>query len=108
MTMLKWNYPRRNSMSTVDLHWRGERRAGLYWGWFSPDRFRYTGLSFPEDLIPLRDLSAKWFEAFRSLGRLPEFAGRSVSGRLYRTWRHALLYHEEGLRQLRDIAQREA
>ncbi len=108
MTMLKWNYPRRNSMSTVDLNWRGTRRTELYWGWFVPDSFRYVGLSFPQDLIPLRDLSAKWFEAFQSLGQLREFAGRSVSGRLYRTWGYALLYHAEGLRQLKVIAEREA
>jgi hypothetical protein len=79
----------------------------LYWGWFVPDRIRYGGLSFPDDLIPLRDLSARWFNAFQSLGTLREFAGRSVSGRLYRTWRHALLYHVEGLRLLKTIADEE-
>lgn len=102
-TMLEWNYPRRVALPTDERKWRNARQNDLYWGWFRPDRLRYDGLQFPEVLTPLRDLSAKWFNAFRSLSTLNEFSDRDAAGRLYRSWTHALLYHLDGLRQLRDL-----
>lgn len=105
MTMLKWHYPRRLArLPDVDFRWCGARRKDLYWGWFVPDKIRYDGLSFPEVLRPLQHFSTQWFNAFRSLSRRPELASRNVSGRLYRTWSQALMYHEDGLRQIRDSA----
>jgi hypothetical protein len=106
MILLKWNYPRRlvKKPGKVEGDWVYSRRKDIYWGWFSPDEIHYEGLSFPEALKPLRDISTKWFNAFRSLSQYtqyPEFAHRDVSGRLYRTWNHALLYHVEGLRQVK-------
>ncbi len=103
-TVLKWHYPRRLSdLGRVDGGWARERRKDLYWGWFVPDKIRFNGLSFPDVLKPLRDISTGWFNAFRSLSQYPEFAGRDISGRLYRTWDHALLYHVDGLRQIKDV-----
>lgn len=101
LTMLKWNYPRRFRLDGMDWIWAKSRRGELYWGWFVPDKIRFGGLSFPNVLKPLRDISTMWFNAFRSVSQYPELAGRNVSGRLYRTWDHALLYHVEGLRQIR-------
>jgi hypothetical protein len=102
ITMLRWHYPRRVvGLEGPDLPWVGERRKDLYWGWFVPDRIRYEGLSYPDDLRPLRDLKTQWFNAFQSLGREPALARRRVSGRLYRSWDHAQLYHVDGLRQIR-------
>jgi hypothetical protein len=101
-TILKWNYPRRYRLHGLDWQWVRGRVDNLYWGWLVPDRIRYDGLSLPEVLRPLRDLSTLWFNTFRGLSQYPEFAARNVSGRLYRTWEHALLYHVEGLRQIRE------
>ncbi len=103
-TMLEWNYPRRYKLPGGEHRWARQRQEDLYWGWFAPDRIRYEGLQFPESLAPLRDLSAKWFDAFQSLGLLPPFASRHVSGRLYRTWDHAHRYHVAGLRRLQAVA----
>lgn len=100
--LLKWNYPRRYALMGVDLRWVRDRVNDLYWGWFRPHRLRFEGLLFPEELRPIRDISTSWAGAFRGLARLREFATRNVSGRLYRTRRHALLYHAEGLRQIRE------
>jgi len=103
-TVLKWHYPRRVSqLGSIDGGWARERRKDLYWGWFVPDKIRFDGLSFPDVLKPLRDISTAWFNAFRSLSLYPEFARREVSGRLYRTWKHAFLYHEDGIQQIREI-----
>jgi len=107
MTMLKWNYPRRRGLPAGEREWRNTRQNELYWGWFSPDAIGYEGLQFPEQLTQLRDLSARWFDAFQSVGTIPEFATRPVGGRLYRSWKHVLLYHLDGLRQLKELVERE-
>lgn len=100
--MLRWHYPRRRWLDHSDWNWAKSRQKELYWGWFTPDKIRFSGLSLPEMLKPVRDLSTTWFNAFRSLSRYREFSRRDVSGRLYRTWEHARMYHEDGLRQIRE------
>ena len=101
-TLLKWNYPRRLAWGErPERKWIRSRQADVYWGWFQPDRIQFNGLSFSKDLAPLRDLSTQWFNAFHSLSRYQAFAQKEVSGWLYRSWRHALLYHVEGLRQIK-------
>jgi hypothetical protein len=108
-TLLAWNYPRRNRLPAPEWRWAASRMSDIYWGWVVPRRFaRHEGLLFADALKPLRDLSTRWFSAFRSLSLLPDFAGRDVSGRLYRTWDHARLYHADGLRQIRAILQTRA
>lgn len=107
-TLLKWHYPRRTEdLPGVDRKWIGDRKKDLYWGWFIPDKIKFEGLSFPTVLKPIRDISATWFNAFQSLSQYDEFLGRTVSGRLYRTWEHAMLYHVEGLRLLSQIVEEE-
>ena len=112
MILLEWHYPRRNmELGRVEGGWMRSRRGDIYWGWLVPDRIHYEGLSFPAILKPLRDFSTKWFNTFQSLSLYPEFAAHEVSGRLYRTWDHALRYHTDGLRQIRErivIAQKGA
>jgi hypothetical protein len=62
-----------------------------------PDQVEFAHVSYTSLLAPVQELKAKWFEAFRSLGRHSHFARRDVSGRLYRSWDLARLYHEHGL-----------
>jgi hypothetical protein len=102
-TMLRWNYPSRSNLSGSDWEWSKRRRNELYWGWFVPSEIKFSGLSLPGVLKPLRDISTQWFNAFQSLSLHDAFADRTVSGRLYRSWEHALLYHVEGLRQIREF-----
>ena len=106
MTILRWHYPRKGyNLGGLEGVWARERRYDVYWGWFKPDRIRYEGLSFPGILKPLRDISTSWFNAFRSLSQHDEFSTRNINGRLYRSWDHALRYHVEGLRRIRQIIQ---
>ena len=103
MTLLEWQYPRRLlNLGRFEGEWAQLRRKEIYWGWLVPTEVRYDGLSFPDILKPLRDISANWFNAFQGLSLYPEFAARTISGRLYRTWEHALRYHMEGLRLIRE------
>lgn len=101
-TLLRWNYPRRHYLAGFDWRWAKDRKEELYWGWFRPDKIRFSGLSFPDTLKPLRDISTRWFTAFRSISRVSGFASWEISGRLYRSWEHALLYHVDGLRQIAE------
>ncbi len=103
MILLDWRYPLRlTTLGKVLGEWDRNRRREIYYGWLVPSDIKYDGLSLPESLKPLRDISTKWFNTFQSLSQYPEFASRNISGRLYRTWEHALRYHLEGLRQIRD------
>jgi hypothetical protein len=103
-TLLEWHYPRRTKgLSAADTDWARHRRREIYWGWFSPEQIKFDGLSLPDVLKPVRDISTAWFNAFRTLSHFPEFTSRDVSGRLYRTWQHARMYHRDGLKQVRSL-----
>lgn len=99
--LLKWNYPKRFKLVGNDHRWAKQRMEDLYWGWFRPDKIRYTGLSFPDALKPLRDISSSWFNAFKSISQVEGFASLEVSGRLYRTWNHVVMYHVDSLRKIK-------
>ncbi|MDA2925672.1 hypothetical protein MYX78_00295 [Acidobacteria bacterium AH-259-G07] len=105
--LLSWSYPRRYRLVGSENEWEEQRKDDLYWGWFRPDKIRYEGLSLPRLLEPLRDLSTDWFNAFQSLSIYSELAARDVSGRLYRTWPHALMYYENSLGKIKKIVQEE-
>lgn len=101
-TVLKWHYPRKGSpLGGQDAPWMRNMRKSIYWGAIMPNNIRYVGLSLPEVLRPIRDLSTAWFDAFQSLSLYPEFSARQVSGLLYRSWEHARLYHVEALRRIK-------
>jgi hypothetical protein len=103
---LEYFYPRRAGMlPRADHQWLRDRKHDVFWGRFVPHYMRYEGLSFPEVLRPLRDLSTAWFNAFRSLSTYEQFRGRDITGRLYRSWNHALAYHADGLRQIKQSLQ---
>jgi len=101
--LLRWHYPRLSLVPAGGSDWATARRREVFLGRFEPDRIQFNrDLPLPHALTPVRDHATHWFDAFRSLSRLPAFAKRQVSGRLYRTWEHALLYHLDGLRQIKE------
>ncbi len=107
LNLLDWHYPRRiTGLDPINSKWAGDRKKDIYWGWITPHKIRYEGLNFPKTLEPLRDLSAKWFDAFQSFSAYTEFVSRRMESRLYRSWDHALRYHVEGLRSLREFVER--
>ena len=66
----------------MDVSWNQRRRNDLYWGRLVPHEIRYEGLSFPQVLRPIRNISTAWFNAFKGISMLPDFSGRDVHGRL--------------------------
>src|SRR5438876_8115973 len=81
-SVLRWNYPRRQGARLIapDFRFRKARAKEIYWGWMRPDQIEFAHISYVSLLDPLRQLKARWFEAFRSLGRERHFARRDVSG----------------------------
>lgn len=103
--LIAWRYRRPNRLHGLEQGWGAARRDDVFWGWFTPHKIRYTGLSFPAALKPLRDISTLWFQTFRTTALYPGLQGRDYNGRLYRTWDHAMQYHGDGLRIIRSNIQ---
>ena len=102
-SIIAWHYRRRHRLPPRERTWDDERRANLYWGYMEPHRFDYRGLRQRGVLRAARDQRVRWFNAFGELGLVPELARRKVTGRLYRTAQHAILYQESGLREARRV-----
>lgn len=103
LSVLRWHYRRRYRLPPTDRIWDDERRKSLYWGYLNPTGFKYSGVSRAAQLKPAKDVSVAWFNAFKRLGLTPDLAGRTVTGRLYRSREHAVCYHDHGLRELRTM-----
>ena len=58
-------------------------------------------LAFPRALVPLRDVSASWFNTFRKASLSTGLTAHTVSGRLYCSREHAMKYQAAGLRRIR-------
>jgi hypothetical protein len=100
--LLEWHYPLRGRLHDAEWRWAKDRREDLYWGWIYPNRIRFRQfLTFPRALRPLRDFRTRWFAAFQMIGGHPLLSKLTVSGRLYRTWDHALFYHVDSLRRVK-------
>ena len=104
--LIRWNYPRRDEMPYTDYRWARQRHEEVFWGWIVPTKIKFEAVvHLPEILKPLRDLKDRWFGAFQSLSRrfdYPELTARRTTGRLYRTRKHALMYHVDVLARIRD------
>ena len=62
----------------------------------------YNGWIYPGSVIQAIKIGEIWMRTFNGLARIQELAGRSIGGRLYRTWEHARLYHRWSLQQVKD------
>ena len=81
--------------------WLENRRNDLYTGWITPGSINLDITIVPK-AKPILDLRARWFNALQRASRLPPRRHSGVRSRLYRTWRHAELYHLHGLGKLRQ------
>lgn len=62
----------------------------------------YNGWIYPTQLAESLEIGQIWLTTFNGLSRIPELSSRRINGRLYRTWQHARVYHQRGLRQIRN------
>jgi hypothetical protein len=81
--------------------WLERRRNDLYTGWISPRDIQIDIRIVGAKAKPILLLRTLWFNALKRASRYPPRRHEDVRARLYRTWRHAELYHLHGLGELR-------
>ncbi len=100
LELLAAAYPRPPVTETLG-GWLRSRRNEVYTGWVKPLGIHIDAGVFGAKARPVLDFKKRWFETLQSASRLPPRRHESVSGRLYRTWKHAELYHLNSLASLR-------
>lgn len=102
-SLLEWAYPLQGKMGLNDRDWWYAHKNNISLGYANPGLRIPRSPALPQLVQPIRDLYNRWKTAFLSLGRYRPFLGVNIDGRLYRTWNHAIAYHVDGLRQIRDL-----
>jgi hypothetical protein len=100
LALLEAAYPR-GLISSRFGGWLETRRNELYTGWLTPLKIRLDAKIFGSKAKPVLDFNVRWFNALKKASRLSVRRHEDITGRLYRTWRYAELYHLDSLAQLR-------
>jgi hypothetical protein len=100
LALLDAAYPR-GAINTKFGGWLNTRRNELYTGWLTPLEIRLDLKIFGSKAKPVLDFNVRWFNALKKASRHPVRRHEDITGRLYRTWRYAELYHLDSLATLR-------
>ena len=100
LALLEAAYPREPLAGTVG-GWLQKRRNEVYTGWLTPLQIGIDHRIFGQRAAQVLTLKARWFNALKTASRHPPRLHSDVRGRLYRTARHAELYHLSSLAALR-------
>jgi hypothetical protein len=99
--LLEAAYPRGNIHSTAG-GWLKDRRNELYTGWITPLEINLNPKFFGSRAKAVAQTRLKWFDALKNAAQIPPRRHEDINSRLYRTWRHAELYHLSSLSALRQ------
>ncbi len=100
LSLLHAAYPR--SPLTEKLGgWLRDRRNEVYTGWITPLDIHLDRKIVGEKAKPVLDFKIRWFNTLKQAARHLPRRHEDVQARLYRTWRHAELYHLNSLAELR-------
>lgn len=100
-------YPRLAANREIG-NWDVPGRAELFAGWLTPTAIHMDWRIIGKRGAQLFQFKQNWFNALKVAARHSTKPHNDVQGRLYRTWRHAELYHLYSIAQLRqslEIAQ---
>jgi len=100
LSLLRAAYPRPPFTDKLG-GWLKKRRNEIYTGWITPPEIHLDMRIFGARARQVLDLKTRWFNALKQVSRHPPRRHEDVEGRLYRTWRHAELYHLQGFAELR-------
>ena len=100
IALLEAAYPREPYTGTVG-GWLQQRRNEVYTGWLSPLKIKIDHRIFGRRSSEILTLKSRWFDALKLAARHPPRRHSDVRGRLYRTVRHAQLYHLSSIAALR-------
>jgi hypothetical protein len=99
--LLRAAYPRPPVTDKVG-GWLASRQKELYTGWLSPLEIRLDKRIFGLRAVPVLEFNMRWFNTFKKASKYPPRRHEDITGRLYRTWQHAELYHLQSLAALRS------
>lgn len=102
--LLQAAYPRPPN-SYASGTWMGRTRNELYTGWISPARISFDASIQGTRVRPVLQLRTQWFNTLQEASQYPPRRHESIQCRLYRTWRHAELYHLHSISALRQSLQ---
>lgn len=100
VALLDAAYPRSPILEKLG-GWLQKRRNELYTGWLTPLKIHLDYSIVGSKARPVLDFRTRWFNALKQASRHPTRRHEDITGRLYRTWRHAELYHLNSLSELR-------
>jgi hypothetical protein len=102
LALLRAAYPRLPIVTKLGVGgWLKNRRNEVYTGWLTPHDVHLDITVFGTQVRPVLEFKAQWFDSLKRAARYPPRRHEDVSGRLYRTWEHAELYHLDSLSSLR-------
>jgi hypothetical protein len=100
LALLEAAYPR-FPLTTRLGGWMKERMNEVYTGWLTPLSIKLDYKIVGARAKPVLDFNFRWFNTFKVASQYPPRRHEDISGRLYRTWEHARLYHLDSLAKLR-------
>jgi len=107
LALLEAAYPRGWAVAELSRQgWLSKRKDEIYTGWLSPREIKLDSTIFGSKADPVLRFNTRWFNTLKQASRHPPRRHSDISGRLYRTWRHAELYHLDGLTALQKALAR--
>lgn len=100
ISLLNAAYPR-PPMIQVLGGWLKDRRDEVYTGWITPLKIHLDIRILGNKARPVIDFKTRWFNALKLASRHSPRRHEDITGRLYRSWQHAELYHLNSLAGLR-------
>jgi hypothetical protein len=100
LALLSAAYPRPPIIQKAS-GWLSKRRNELYTGWLTPLEIKLDTKIYGSKARPVLDFRTGWFNALKLASRYVARRHEDVTGRLYRSWDHADLYHLHSLGALR-------
>ena len=100
MAFLSAVYPRHPATRHLG-GWISDRRSEIYTGYISPRDIQIDSRIYGIRAKPVNQFRLHWFTTLKKASQHPPRRHSDVKARLYRTWRHAELYHSHSLTQLR-------
>jgi hypothetical protein len=93
-------YPRLPANREIG-NWHVPGRSELFAGWLTPTAINMDWSIIGPRGAPLSQFKTRWFNALKVAASHSTKPHNDITGRLYRTWRHAELYHLYSIAQLR-------
>jgi hypothetical protein len=105
ISLLVAAYPRLAANREIG-RWDVPGREELFAGWLTPTAIHMDWRIIGARGTPLSQFKLRWFNALKLAAGHSTKPHHDITGRLYRTWRHAELYHLYSIGQLRRSLER--